>query len=194
MLTQLSTIKTRLGIEPFDTTDDVLLTNLIKHVSARFTAQCNRIFDYAANLTYDFRADATNLIVHRPPIESVSSFYLKSTEAEGWLLQSAIDYLLLPEKAVIELAQPLGTSQQLGRVIYTGGYVLPGANPAGNQIPLPDDLEQCCIEQVVYWYQRRTQLGLVSITTEGSVPQQFQASDLLPQVRATLKHYERWQN
>jgi len=194
MLAQLSTIKTRLGIELFDTTDDVLLTNLIKHVSARFTAQCNRIFDYAANLTYDFRADDTNLIVHRPPIESVSSFYLKSTEAEGWLLQSATDYLLLPEKAVIELPQPLGASSQLGRVIYTGGYVLPGANPAGSQIPLPDDLEQCCIEQVVYWYQRRTQLGLVSITTEGSVTQQFQASDLLPQVKATLKHYERWAN
>ena len=38
MLTQLPTIKTRLGLDLFDTTDDVLLTSLLKHVSARFAA------------------------------------------------------------------------------------------------------------------------------------------------------------
>jgi hypothetical protein len=55
-------------------------------------------------------------------------------------------------------------------------------------------LEQACVEQVVYWYQRRTQLGLVSISSEGGlgVVQQFQSSDLLPQVSAMIKKYERW--
>jgi len=59
---------------------------------------------------------------------------------------------------------------------------------------LPDDLEQACIEQVAYWYQRRAQLGLVSISSGDSTVQQFQSSDLLPQVRAVLTHYERWVN
>jgi hypothetical protein len=194
MLTQLATVKGRLGIELFDTTDDVLLTNIIRHVSARFAAACNRVFDYGADLTFEFRADQSSVLVDRPPIESVSQFELKSSETEGWLLQSAIDYLLLPQRTGLELAAPLGCSRQLGRVTYTGGYILPGASPTGNQRALPDDIEQTCIEQVAYWYQRRSQLGLVSVSSEGGVVQQFQSSDLLPQVRAVLKHYERWVN
>jgi len=194
MLTQLATIKARLGLDLFYTTDDVLLTSLLKHVSARFAAECNRTFDYGAALTYEFRADQLNIVVDHPPIQAVTQFELKSSEPEGWLLQSGIDYLLSPARSVIELAQPLGTSRQLGRVTYTGGYILPGTNPTGNQIALPDDLEQVCIEQVAYWYQRREQLGLVSITSGDNTVQQFQSSDLLPQVSAVLAHYERWVN
>src|SRR5206468_11116698 len=110
MLTQLSTIKTRLGLEQFDTTDDATLTNLLKHVSARFAAECNRIFDYGADLTHEFRAEQINIVVDRPPIQSASAFHLKSTEAEGWLLQSNIDYLLSPQRTGVELPQPLGLS------------------------------------------------------------------------------------
>src|SRR5207253_661955 len=152
MLTQLSTLKSRLAIDSFDTTDDVLLTNILKLASARFAAECDRIFDYGAGITCEFRADDTSLLVERPPIESVSAFHLKSTEAEGWILQSDIDYLLSPKRTVIEVALPLGSAQQLGRVTYTGGYVLPGAVATGAQLPLPDDLELACVEQVAYWY------------------------------------------
>ena len=194
MLTTLVAIKSRLGLDTFDTTDDPLLTNLLKHVSARFAAECNRIFDYGAALTFEFRANDTNIIVDHPPIELVSKFELKSTEAEGWVLQSAIDYLLSPQKTLIELAQPLGQSGQLGRVTYNGGYLLPGTAPVPGALTLPDDLEQACIEQVAYWYQRRAQLGLMSVSNDSGIVQQFQSSDLLPQVRAVLKHYERWVN
>src|SRR6266446_4524636 len=164
MLSQLPTIKSRLGLDPFDTADDLLLMSLLKHVSARFGAECNRIFDYGAGLTYGFRADQLNILVDHPPIELVSLFHLKTTESEGWVLQSSIDYLISPQKSVIELAQPLGSSRQLGRVTYTGGYILPGASPTGNQIALPDDLEQVCIEQVADWYQRRSQRGLSNLS------------------------------
>src|SRR6266480_1820316 len=160
MLTQLGTLKSRLGLELFDPTDDPLLTNLLKHVTARFVAECNRIFDYGAGLIYEFRANQLHILVDHPPIELVSQFHLKTTEAEGWILQSGIDYLLGPQKSLIELAGPLGTSRQLGRVTYTGGYILPGATPTGNQIALPDEIELACVEQAAYWYQRRAQLGL----------------------------------
>jgi hypothetical protein len=195
MLTTLTAIKTRLGIEQFETTDDLLLTSILKHVSARFEAECNRRFETQANATFEFRASERFLIPDRLPIQAVSSFELKVTEAAGWVLQAQVDYLLSPQKSVIELATRLGCPSQLARVTYTGGYLLPGTTPPGNPPPLPDDIEQACIEQVAYWYQRRTQLGLVSIASEGgSTVQQFQSSDLLPQVRATLKHYERWLN
>jgi len=95
---------------------------------------------------------------------------------------------------VIELPEPIGISCQLGRVTDTGD-ILPGTTPTANQTALPDELELACIEQVAYWYQRRTQLGLLSVSSEGgSTVQQFQSSDLLPQVRAVLKHYERYLN
>src|SRR5207237_5792159 len=74
MLTHLATIKSRLGLDPFDTAGEPLLTSLLKHVSARFAAECNRIFDYGAGLTYEFRADQLNILVDHPPIELVSLF------------------------------------------------------------------------------------------------------------------------
>src|SRR2546421_617317 len=91
---------------------------------------------------------------------------------------------------VIELQFPLGSWKQLARVTYTGGYILPGSTPTGNQLALPNDLEQACVEQASYWYQRRSQLGLLSITSGDSTVQHFQSSDLLPQVQAVLTHYE----
>src|SRR2546425_11365785 len=107
MLAQLASIKARLGLEPFAPDDDALLTNLLKHVSARFAAECNRIFDYGTGLTHEFHAEQTSIIVDRPPIESVSAFHVKSTEAERWIEQTAIDYVLLPRRSVVELPQPL---------------------------------------------------------------------------------------
>ena len=156
MLTQLSTLKARLGLELFDTTDDTTLTNLLRHVSARFAAECNRVFDYGAALTYEFRADQVSVVVGHPPIQSVAEFELKTSESEGWIVQPSIAYLISPRKTLVELAEPLGALSQLARVTYAGGYVLPGASSTGNQAPLPDDLEQACIEQVTYWYSRRS--------------------------------------
>src|SRR5258708_39963986 len=103
MLTQLATIKSRLGLDPFDTADDQLLTSLLKHVSARFAAECNRIFDYGTGLIYEFRADQLNILVDHPPIQAVAQFDLKTSESEGWILQSSITYLLSATKSVIEL-------------------------------------------------------------------------------------------
>ena len=74
MLAQLLTLKARLGLEAFDPTDDAGLNNLIKMVSARFAAECNRIFDYGAGVMFEFRGDEMNIMVDRPPIEQVSKF------------------------------------------------------------------------------------------------------------------------
>ena len=194
MLTTLAILKARVGLETFDTTDDAVLANLLSFVSARFAAECNRIFDYGVGVTYEFRAEEMRILVDRPPIESVSQFELKTTESAGWILQPTLDYLLSPRRSVIEFNVPLGAIGQLGRVTYTGGFVLPGGNPTGNQLPLPAAIELACMEQVAYWYQRRAQLGLVSVSSGDTTVQQFQSTDLLPQVRAVLKHYERWVN
>ena len=194
MLTQLTTAKTRLRLNSFDLDDDPLLTSLINHASGRFAKECNRIFERDAGVTFEFRADEMNISPDRYPIESVASFDLKSTEAEGWVAQSGMDYLISPSRSLSELAFPLGTSRQKGRMTFTGGYVLPGGTVEIAQTALPDELEQSCIDQVVYWYENRHRLGLLSTSGEGGAIQQMKTLDLLPHVSAVLRKYERWVN
>jgi len=194
MLTQLTTIKTRLRLNSFDLDDDPFLTGLIQHASGRFARECNRIFDRGAGVIFEFRADEMNVSPDRYPLESVAGFDLKSTEGEGWIAQSGIDYLVSPENCLIELAAPLGTSRQKGRVTFTGGYVLPGTTADADQTALPDEIEQACLDQVVYWYENRHRLGLLSTAGEGGSVQQMKGLDLLPHVQAVLRKYERWVN
>ena len=189
-LTQLTTVKSRLGIS--DTTDDTLLTNLIKFASARFERECNRLFDRQANTTDEFSADRYELPVTRYPIESVSAFHLKSNETEGWVAETGVEYLIR-RACIVSLFFPLGVCSQIIRVTYTGGYVLPGTTPGSGQTALPDDLEQACVEQVAFWYQRRHQLGLVTVPSDGRTFYQLGQIDLLPNVLPVLKKYERMQ-
>ena len=189
LVTQLSTIKTRLGIT--DTTDDTLLTNLIEFASARFERETNRSLDRAVATPEEFSADQTEILVARFPLESVASFHLKENETDGWVLQSNIDYLIR-HACVISLSAPLGTKYEQARVTFTGGYVLPGTTPGAGQTALPDDLEHACVEQVAYWYQNRHRLGLLSMPAEGRTFFNIAQIDLLPQVASILKRYERF--
>jgi hypothetical protein len=160
MLCQLAGLKTRLKIPTADVVDDAVLEGFISGVSARFEAECNRRFALDEYAKYEFRGDEMNVLVDRFPIISVTLFELKTTEAEGFVeVTEPGDYLVNPTRSIIELASPLGTSRQLARVQYSGGYVLPGGTVATGQTALPDDLEQSCLEQCAYFYQRKDQLG-----------------------------------
>jgi hypothetical protein len=190
MLTTLETIKSRLRIDAFDTGDDILLNRFLRHASARIEMECNRRFARLEGATDQFPGDATDLIVTRYPVETVSGFELKTNERIGWETVDDVDYLLRPG-GVIRLAEILGAESQVLRVTYTGGYVLPGDTPAPGQTALPDDLEQACVEQIAFWYQRREQLGIVNFSGEGGTIKLPGNPDLLPQVSAVLKRYTR---
>jgi hypothetical protein len=192
MLCELNDLKTRLKIAEADVVDDAVLEGFIAAVSGRFAKECNRQFAYAAGATFEFRADEMDLLVDRFPLITVSAFHLKSTEAEGFVVQTSPDYLLNPTKSIIELASCLGTSRQIGRVTFTGGYVLPGGTVGAGQTALPDEVEQAAIEQCAYFFQRKDQLGLTSVSGGDGSISQFSALDLLPPVKAMLKKYERW--
>jgi len=195
MLTQLSTIKTRLGIAAADTADDAILSNAIAAASERFARHCNRIFERTENAVFEFNADEREIVPLHYPIESVAGFDLKTSEADGWETQSNTVYLIrkgVDGACVISLSAPLGARYELARVTLTGGYVLPGATPEDGQMALPDDVEQACVEQVAYWYQRRHQLGLVSMAAERGSIHQFAQLDLLPGVNAALSAHKRY--
>jgi hypothetical protein len=211
MLTTLPTIKSRLGLPAFETAADAVLTNFIKLVSARFELECDRRFARATEAVFDFTADACEVRADRYPIEAVAGFYLRSRETEDWLEQTGVDYVISPARAVIALAAPLGAASEPARVIFTGGYVLPGNTPGAGQTALPDELEQMAVEQVAYLYSNRNRFGLISVgggsaidilrelellpaastPSTGSVWFKFAQVDLLPAVQAVLLKHRR---
>src|ERR1051326_7623735 len=108
MLAQLATIKARLGLTDLDVQFDALLTNAIKAISVRFDQETNRTLARTAVATYEFDADETEILVPCYPIEAVTKFELKTTEAEGWLEQTGIDFLIR-RSCVLSLLSPLST-------------------------------------------------------------------------------------
>ncbi|HWH72393.1 MAG TPA: phage head-tail connector protein [Candidatus Sulfotelmatobacter sp.] len=189
MLTQLSTIKARLGLT--DTTSDTLLTNFIKHASGRFDAHCNRSFARLEGATDEFGAERTELPLSRYPVEAVSQFECKTREGDGWEEQPEVEYLLRGQ-CVVSLPAALGSCWQVMRITYVGGYVLPGSVAGPGQAALPEEIEQACVEQVAYWYQHKDKLGVITSMEAGVAFYQFSQLDLLAHVKALLAKFTRW--
>src|SRR5437016_5146714 len=192
MLTILSTVKTRLVLTVTDY--DGILTNAIKAVSDRFDKETNRTLARTTAATHQF--DATDTEVSPPcyPIESVTKFELKSNETDGWIEQTGVQYLIR-RQCVISLSSPLRTPNSAlctARLTYAAGYVLPVTTPGAGQTALPDDLEQAAVEQVPYWFRNRDKLGLVRIWPHDGTYEGFAQLDLLREVKAVLRKYERW--
>jgi hypothetical protein len=194
MLTQLNTVKSRLALTVTDYDD--LLTSAIKAVSDRFDKETNRTLARTTAATHEFDAKDTEILPPCYPVEAVTKFELKANEADGWTEQTGVQYLIR-RQCVISLHSPISyllspTSPALALVTYTGGYVLPGDTPDAGQTALPDDLEQAAVEQVAYWFRNRDHTGLLRAWPHGGVYEAFLQSDLLLEVKAVLKRYERW--
>src|SRR5882672_5902509 len=104
MLSTLPTLKARLAIPDIDVQHDDLLTNALTAISARFDRETNRTLARTVDATFEFDGD-TEIIPPCYPIESVSKFELKTSEAEGWLEQTGVDHLIR-RSCIISLAQP----------------------------------------------------------------------------------------
>ncbi len=193
MLTQLSTVKARLALLETDIQYDALLAGAIQAVSARFDFECNRTLARTENFQQEFEACACEIGAACYPVETVSLFELKSTEAESWVEQPLPRHIVR-QRCVISLSAPVGSLRQQGRVTYTGGYVLPGAVPGPGQTILPPILEQAAVEQVAYWFQNRDRLGLSRIWEYHGTYRDIVDLDLLSSVRAVLFQFTRWED
>lgn len=196
MLTQLATVKARLGIAASDVANDELLTRAIEAVSARFDRECNRSFLRTVDATHEFCADEIEIPVPCYPIETVGGFFIKSSEAGGWAARSGVDYVIR-RKCVVSLGVPLSphppfTVPSVARMTYTGGYLAPGSAPVAGAAALPADLESAAVEQVSAWFQQRDKLGLVRYWPTGGPYLFFSELPLLAQVSALLRPYRRW--
>jgi len=197
MLTQLATVKSRLGLE-LDPTWDNLLLRAIMAVSARFDLETNRSLTRSEDAISEFAPEDREILVSRYPIERILKFEIKTSEASGWVEQTGIDYLIR-KGCIITLATTMADLQPsiplvqpaVARVHYSGGYLLPGDEPVVGATPLPPDLEQAAIEQTAFWFQTRDKLGLLRQWPKGGSYEQFADTDLLPSLRETLGRYTR---
>ncbi len=185
MLTQLTTVRSRLGLTELEIQWDALLINTIAAVSARFDRECGRTFTRTENFAQEFCPADRQVTLRCHPFETLGRFELKSAESIGWEAQADVEYLVR-HGCVLSLARRLGTDAQQARVVYTGGYVLPGAVPEPGQAALPADIEQAAVEQTCYWFQNRERLGLSRLWEYHGTYRQFADLDLLSHVRAVL--------
>jgi len=198
MLTQLATVKARLEILATDVSHDELLTRAIEAVSARFDRECNRTLARTVDAKQEFGPSDAEILVRCYPVETVSKFELKTSEADGWVEQTGVGHVLR-QGGVISLITPLcfvpqvsWAGPQLARVTYTGGYVMPGTAPGVGQTALPADLESAAVEQVAAWFQHKDKLGLIRHWPSGGTYMVFSQLALLPEVSAAIRPYRRW--
>jgi hypothetical protein len=201
MLTTLATVKARVLLEDADVKDDDLLNNAIAAASARIENDCNRTFGYTVNAIEEFTGDECEIVVRFYPIDLtkpitfqfLTTLQAGSNQTPGWQTPTQLPDYTVRRGNIITLGNQLATWRDVAHVTYSGGYQLPdGTSPAAATIPLPDDLEQACVEQVAYWYQNRNRLGLVSVSGEGGSISQYAQLDLLPAGKAALRNYIRW--
>lgn len=167
-LARLTDLRARLGIE--DSVDDALLTRLLAAFTAHAELLCNRQFDRSATATFRFDGDATEILVDRYPIESVTTLALRPAGESSWTTQTGVAYRLNEAAGILSLVDgAMGTARDDARVTFVGGYVLPGATVGSGQTALPKDIEHAALEQCAHWYRNRDRLGLSSVSGDGSV-------------------------
>jgi len=125
MLTTLDNLKSRLAIADTDVTNDDLLTSAIEAVSARFENETNRTFARTENATFEFEADQCEISPPCYPIEFVSKFETKTSEAEGWVEQTGIDYLIR-QSCLVSLTEPL--NYELSTPRLRGSHIRPATS------------------------------------------------------------------
>ncbi len=192
MLTQLANVKDRLGILPADTQYDAMLTRCIEAVSARFDRECGRTFARAEGATQEFDGRAREILPACYPIEAASKFEVKESESDGWVEQSGVGYVVRGG-CVISLDGALSAVEgAVGRVTYTGGYVLPGTTVGAGQTALPADVDWAAAEQVAAWFYNKEKIGLVRHWPNTGTYVVLSQQPLLPGVAAMVRKYQRW--
>ena len=190
MLTTLSLVKTRLSMLETEIIHDALLAMLIAGVTTRFPRELNRVLKRMENFAQEFPARDQSVSLCCYPVESITRVEVKRWDYEDWRVCDELKWRVRPS-GVIRFDRAPGDRDETARVIYTGGYVMPGAEvPAGAQ-HLPDDLLNAATEQVAYLFMNRNRLGVLRQWPRDGSYEQFSQVDLLPGVSAVLEKHRR---
>jgi len=139
-LTTISKIKEFLGKTSADESDDILIYKILKRITKEIEKKCNRTF-YAATVTEYHRGNGkSELLIRRPPINSITSIHIDSDREWGSDTQiDADDIIISDEEAgkVILDGDVFDKSDDVEnvKIVYSGGYST-----------IPSDLEHNCLK------------------------------------------------
>jgi len=170
---------------------DAALTLLGQGVAAQFEDFCNRKFARVVGDTYTVSADRNHLYVPRYPVESVSGVELKTSSADGFLVQPASTIVNTNlESGFVYFSGELGPFWAHLRVTYTGGYWWDITEDGSDSLPsgataVPEHLRLAWVLQCKEVWNQNDKLG-VGLTAEVSKTPTFAKLDLVPQVKSIL--------
>lgn len=126
-LTSLANLRAFLKKQTADTSDDTLLQSIITRVSAEVAKRCNRNFIAEVVTEYHKGDGSPELLIRRPPVNSVTSIHIDSDRVWGSdtaidsgdiIISAEIHGMIILDGDVFEK----GIDIENVRVIYNGGY------------------------------------------------------------------------
>jgi len=194
-LCTLADCKTRRGLTTTD--NDSLIERIILGVAAAFESYCRRpLILNSSNVTEYYTGLGQYLQLARYPIAAITSIKeacdYNFTTAEA--LTADEDYRLIRSGKSGVLYSMLGCwdpNPDAIQVVYRGGFVAAGGTVGTGETALPDDLREAAIEQAVFLFQRKDDMGLVAVSGVGGSINKQVDMNLLPQVKLILDNYRR---
>jgi hypothetical protein len=194
-LCTLADVKLRRGLD--NTDNDTLIERIILGVAAAFESYCRRpLLLTAAAVTEYYTGQGPYMQLARYPIAAITSIKeaadFNFTDAEA--LTADEDYRIVRSGKSGILYSLLGSwdpNPDAIQVVYKGGYCYAGATVGSGETALPDDLREAAIEQAVFLFQRKDDMGLVSLNYQGGSINKQVDMNLLPQVRQILDNYRK---
>ena len=177
-LTTLDDVKNFYGITGDKPEDNDLIEDLIDRFTSIFLNYCGRTSFSGTQYTDYLDGDGYYLFPEQTPITSVSGIW----DDSNWLwADSALDattYRIANYNSIVALT-PFTKGKNNIKIIYTAGFN-----------PIPGDLKQVLIEEVVRSFKNRKSIDVVAITAaDGSVSRL--SKDLLPTTILVLNRYRR---
>jgi hypothetical protein len=166
-----------------------LITQLVRSVTRLFATHCDRM-DWDYREAVDYFDSACRLWARHLPIDSTQALTIRTSSTSQWtpdasVVVDASQYVVWPDEGTIvfRIAPPSGLRNV--QVSYTGGYLTSDA------VGAPEDLRELATMQASFFFQRRSELGLIAHSLEGSAITQEQKLTLLPLVWRHLWRYRR---
>ena len=180
-LTTRDALKRYLGIDLSDTSQDLLLYDLIDYASERIESYCARRFASAELTQYADGSGTSELVLTRRPVSELTSVRVDADRefaAETELDDSEV--VLYPDSGVVlrdGAAFPEGNRNV--RIEYTAGYAT-----------VPDDLALACVKLAAAWYAHaRAGADGVSRESLGDYAGRYDTTPLPADVEAALAPY-----
>jgi hypothetical protein len=126
-LTTLANLRAFLKKQANDTADDSLLSSIIARVSADVAKRCNRTFAAGAVTEYYKGNNKSEMLVRRPPVNSVTSIHVDSDRVWGSDTAIDADSIVIAEECpglitlIDETFDSYGNVENV-KIVYNGGY------------------------------------------------------------------------